>query len=277
MNRDDILRNKRNEILDIATRYGARKMRIFGSVLRGETKLNSDVDFLVELETGSILQIYELPQKYFGEGITLYEDKIIQITWKSRVGFVYDRYTFALLQEFTYPTEGWGITHDGSQLIMSDGSATLYFWDPETFEEIGQIHVSDRGEPVTRLNELEYIKGEIYANVWQTDHIARISPQTGEVLGWIDLEGLLTLEDYQKIDVLNGIAYDAENDRLFVTGKWWPTLFEIELIPKDSPETLNMGSDNGILNVGQWISLLIRGLPLFLLLCLPLIVCKSTF
>ncbi len=242
-----------------------------GTGLRGQSTLRK-----VELETGSILQIYELPQKYFGEGITIYEDKIIQITWKSRVGFVYDEQTFALLQEFTYPTEGWGITHDGSQLIMSDGSATLYFWDPETFEEIGQIHVSDSGEPVTMLNELEYIKGEIYANVWQTDYIAQISPQTGEVLGWIDLEGLLTLEDYQQIDVLNGIAYDIENDRLFVTGKWWPTLFEIELIPKNSSENaLNLGSNDGIFNLSQWISLFIQGLPLFSLLFLPLMVRKS--
>ncbi len=184
----------------------------------------------VDMETGNILKINELPDQYFGEGITIYEDKIIQLTWQSHIGFVYDKESFELLKEFTYPTEGWGITHDGAQLIMSDGSATLYFLDPETFEEINQINVHTDQGVVTRLNELEYIKGEIYANIWQTDRIARISPQTGEVTGWILLEGLLEPEDYNRADVLNGIAYDEEKDRLFVTGKLWPTLFEIELV-----------------------------------------------
>jgi glutamine cyclotransferase len=185
----------------------------------------------VELETGDILQIRELPAQFFGEGITIYENKIIQLTWKSNIGFVYDKNSFELLQEFDYPTEGWGITHDGERLIMSDGTSTLHFLDPQTFEEIGQLEVFDSDGPVTRLNELEYIQGEIYANVWQTDRVARIAPETGRVVGWVDLAGLLTKEDRSEpVDVLNGIAYDAKTARLFVTGKLWPKLFEIELI-----------------------------------------------
>jgi len=188
----------------------------------------------VELETGDIMQIYVLPAQYFGEGVTIYGSKIIQLTWQSNVGFIYDKDSFELLQEFDYPTEGWGITYDGERLIMSDGTSILYFLDPETLEEIGRIEVYDNDGPVTRLNELEYVQGEIYANVWRMDHIATIAPQTGKVIGWIELEGLLGTEDYtEPIDVLNGIAYDAENDRLFVTGKLWPKLFEIELV---SPE-----------------------------------------
>ena len=188
----------------------------------------------VELETGAILQIRELPDQFFGEGITIYGNRIIQLTWQSNVGFVYDKNSFELLQEFNYSTEGWGITHDGTRLIMSGGTSTLHFLDPQTFEEIGQVEVFDNDGPVTRLNELEYVQGEIYANVWQTDRIARIAPETGRVVGWIELGGLLTAEDCsQPVDVLNGIAYDADNGRLFVTGKLWPKLFEIELI---SPE-----------------------------------------
>jgi glutamine cyclotransferase len=188
----------------------------------------------VELETGDILQIRELSAQFFGEGITIYGNKIIQLTWQSNIGFVYDKNSFELLQEFNYPTEGWGITHDGERLIMSDGTSILHFLDPQTFEEIGQLEVFDDDGPVTRLNELEYIQGEIYANVWQTDRVARIAPGTGRVIGWVELGGLLTAEDRSEpVDVLNGIAYDAKTDRLFVTGKLWPKLFEIELI---SPE-----------------------------------------
>jgi glutamine cyclotransferase len=191
----------------------------------------------VELETGDVLQFRELPDvcspnECFGEGITIYDQRIIQLTWVSRVGFVYDKATFRLTDDFTYPTEGWGITHDGVHLIMSDGTSTLHFWDPQTFEELYQVQVYDGQVPVTRLNELEYIQGEVYANVWQTDFIAIVHPQTGQVTGWIDLTGLLNPAGHtQPVDVLNGIAYDAEGDRLFVTGKWWPKLFEIELIP----------------------------------------------
>ena len=197
-----------------------------GTGLEGQSTLRR-----VELETGDILQIHELPAQYFGEGITIYESKIIQLTWKSGVGFVYDKDSFELLREFDYPTEGWGITHDGERLIMSNGSSTLHFLEPETLEEIGQIEIYDNDGPVTGLNELEYVQGEIYANVLQTDHIARIAPQTGEVIGWVELQGLINPEEYtEPIDVLNGIAYDAENNRLFVTGKLWPKLFEIELV-----------------------------------------------
>ena len=200
-----------------------------GTGLRGRSTLRR-----VELESGDILQTRELPPQFFGEGVTIYGNKIIQLTWQSNVGFVYDKETFALLQEFNYPTEGWGITHDGKRLIMSDGTSALHFLDPETFEEIGRIEVRDNDSPVTRLNELEYVQGEIYANVWQTDCIAKIAPLTGQVMGWIELEGLLSPEDRsERVDVLNGIAYDDKNDRLFVTGKLWPKLFEIELI---SPE-----------------------------------------
>jgi glutamine cyclotransferase len=188
----------------------------------------------VELETGDILQILELSDEFFGEGITVYEDKIIQLTWQSHVGFVYDKNSFELLQQFNYSTEGWGITHDGERLIMSDGTSKLHFLDPQTFEEIDELAVFDNHGPIIKLNELEYVQGEIYANVWQTDRIARIAPGTGQVVGWIDLEGLLTAEDRTgPVDVLNGIAYDAEADRLFVTGKLWPKLFEIELVLPD--------------------------------------------
>jgi glutamine cyclotransferase len=185
----------------------------------------------VELESGDVLQSLELSDEFFGEGITIYGDKIIQLTWQSNIGFVYDKSSFELLQEFTYPTEGWGITHNGTRLIMSDGTPTLHLLDPQTFEETGQLDVLDDDAPITRLNELEYIQGEIYANIWQTDWVARIAPETGQVIGWVNLRGLLTAEDRsESVDVLNGIAYDSKNDRLFVTGKLWPRLLEIEVI-----------------------------------------------
>jgi glutamine cyclotransferase len=187
----------------------------------------------VELETGAILKMHSLQDQLFGEGITVYEDKIIQLTWQSHVGFVRDRESFELLQEFHYPGQGWGLTHDGERLIMSDGTPLVHFLDPNTLEEVGQVVVRDRGGPVFDLNELEYIHGEVWANVWKSDRIARIDPETGRVVGWIDLAGLLSPEDLaQPVDVLNGIAYDAQTDRLFVTGKLWPKLFEIELIPQ---------------------------------------------
>ena len=181
----------------------------------------------VELETGKILQSYGLSYRFFGEGITIYNDKIIQLTWKSGTGFVYDKESFELLQRFRYPYEGWGITHDGERLIVSDGTSTLHFLDPGTFEERGSIEVHAGRDPVTNLNELEFIGGLIYANVWQTDLIAEISPETGEVVGWIDLSGIMEADG---VDVLNGIAYDREEGRLFVTGKLWPKLFEIEIV-----------------------------------------------
>ena len=185
----------------------------------------------VSIETGDIVQYHELPSHFFGEGITIYDDRIIQLTWRSNVGFVYDKESFELLREFNYPTEGWGITFDGIHLIMSDGTTTLYFLHPETFEEQKQMEVHDNNGAVDRLNELEYVDGEIYANVFQTNRIAKINPKTGKVVGWIDLTGILSREDRRSpVDVLNGIAFDAKNNRLFVTGKLWPKLFEIELI-----------------------------------------------
>jgi len=198
-----------------------------GTGLRGRSSLRK-----VDLETGQILQIHQLPAHLFGEGITVYNNKIIQLTWRFNKGFVYDKNSFELLAEFNCPTEGWGITYNGEYLIVSDGTATLYFLDPESFEKVRHVEVYDkRGGPVIRLNDLEYVKGEIYANVWKKDYIARISPQTGEVVGWIELKGLLPdgIIDNQEA-VLNGIAYDRENSRLFVTGKLWPQLFEIKLV-----------------------------------------------
>jgi len=186
----------------------------------------------VELETGNVTQLYSLPDQFFGEGITIFDDKIIQLTWQSGKGFVYDKNSFDLLQEFTYPTEGWGITHNGSALIMSAGNATLYFLDPETFQTIGQVEVYDE-EPVDFLNELEYIHGMVYANIWKQDKIAIINPQTGQVTGWIDLTGINDSENQNTYNMLNGIAYDPNGDRLFVTGKMWSKLYEIELVPKE--------------------------------------------
>ena len=184
----------------------------------------------VELKTGKVVKNHQLPTKYFGEGITIYQNKLIQLTWRSHTGFVYDLQSFRLLGTFSYPTEGWGITCDGKNLIMSDGTAILHFLDTRTFKVVRQIEVRDRGNTVPNINELEYIKGEIYANVWGTGYIVRISPLTGQVLGWIDLRVLYGLVgNAGKIDVLNGIAYDAKGDRLFVTGKYWPSIFEIRL------------------------------------------------
>ncbi|BCX05216.1 MAG: glutaminyl-peptide cyclotransferase [Candidatus Roseilinea sp.] len=186
----------------------------------------------VALETGEVLQQRDLPAEYFGEGLALFDGQLIQLTWQNNTGFVYDAESFELQQTWAYPTEGWGLTHDGAHLIMSDGSATLRFLDPTTFKVQREVQVTDGGQLVVRLNELEYVNGEVFANIWQTDWVARIDPQTGRVLGWIDLSGLLTPEERQGVDVLNGIAYDAQNDRLFVTGKLWPKLFEITLAPK---------------------------------------------
>ncbi len=205
-----------------------------GGVLYEGTGLNGQSSLRrVDLASGKVLQNLALAPAYFGEGVTVWGDHIIQLTWKSHIGFVYDKASFKLLKTFNYLAEGWGLTHDDIRLIMSDGTPTLHFLDPNTFQETGRITVTAEGLPVVNLNELEYVRGEIWANVWQTDRIARIDPETGRVIGWIDLAGLLNPADRQpSVDVLNGIAYEAEHDRLFVTGKLWPKLFEIRLIPK---------------------------------------------
>jgi glutamine cyclotransferase len=189
----------------------------------------------VKLETGEVLQTRPLGPQYFGEGITDWNGTLVQITWQTEVGFVYDLNTFEPAKTFNYKGEGWGITHDGSRLIMSDGQpeGALRFFDPATLKETGRVIVRDARGTVDRLNELEYVKGEIYANIWQTDRIARISPKDGRVVGWIDLAGLISdAERGTPNAVLNGIAYDAASDRLFVTGKLWPRVFEITLVRK---------------------------------------------
>lgn len=184
----------------------------------------------VNLESGEVEQQVDLPGQLFGEGIALLDGKIYQLTWQSRLGFVYDAESFEQLATFQYPTEGWGLTQDGQDLIMSDGSATLYWRDAETLAETRRVQVKDSRGLVASLNELEYVQGEVWANVWHTDRIARIDPASGQVLGWIDLAGLIAPQERNGPEsVLNGIAYDAENDRLFVTGKLWPKLFEIRV------------------------------------------------
>jgi glutaminyl-peptide cyclotransferase len=188
-----------------------------------------------DLETGSILKLQEVPDKYFAEGLTDWGSTLIQLTWQSHVALVYDRATLRFLRSFQYDGEGWGLTHDAKSLILSDGTATLRFFDPATFHETRKISVTDRGKPITELNELEFIHGQIYANIWHADRIARISPATGKVLGWIDLTGLLPASQHSNPEaVLNGIAYDGAHDRLFVTGKLWPKLFEIQIVPESA-------------------------------------------
>jgi glutaminyl-peptide cyclotransferase len=185
----------------------------------------------VRLETGEVLQQHQLEARHFGEGLVDWNNQLIQLTWQTNVGFVYDLATFKPLRQFTYPGEGWGLTHDGKRLIMSDGQPTgeLRFLDPATLRETGRLTVRDGGRPVANLNELEFVRGELFANVYQTDRVARVDPATGLVVGWIDLSGLLTPAERRDTDVLNGIAYDAAGDRLFVTGKLWPRLFEVRL------------------------------------------------
>ena len=188
----------------------------------------------VRLETGEVVQKIDLPRQIFGEGITYWDKRLIGITWTSQAGYVLNLDSFAFQKEFAYKGEGWGLARNDKEIIMSDGTAELRFLEPETLRETHRIKVTAAGKPVDQLNELEWVKGEIYANIWQTDKIARIDPKTGKVTGWIDLQGLLPQADriFSSPDVLNGIAYDAARDRLFVTGKLWPKLFEIRLIKR---------------------------------------------
>ena len=205
-----------------------------GTGLNGRSSIRK-----VRLENGEVLQIHRIDSQYFGEGIAIVGNSLFELTWQSEVGFIYDRASFQRIGTFTYKGEGWGLTLDGKRLIMSDGTSSLRFIDPATRKELSRIQVRDGGAPVERLNELEYVKGEILANVWQTDRIVRIAPATGQVLGWIDLSGLLSAREAQTAEaaggVLNGIAYDAQQDRLFVTGKLWPKLFEIKAVEPPKP------------------------------------------
>jgi glutaminyl-peptide cyclotransferase len=185
-----------------------------------------------KLDTGEVLQQVDLSPQYFGEGITVLNERITQLTYKTEVGFVYDQASFKQLRQFAYSGEGWGLTNDGTRIYMSDGSAQIRVWDPNTLRETGRITVTDGGKPVEALNELEYIRGEIWANIWLTDKIVRFSPKDGRVTGVIDLTGILTPAERAGADVLNGIAFDSIGDRIFVTGKLWPKLFEIKLVPK---------------------------------------------
>ena len=184
----------------------------------------------LDLETGRTIQFHSLPNEFFGEGITIFGDRIIQLTWQSQKGFVYEKDTLDMVEEFSYPDEGWGITHDGKRLIMSNGSAMLTFLDPETFEITGTLWIHDSDVGLANLNELEYVNGDVYANVWEQDKIAIINIQTGQVKAWLDLAGLYDGTLVDPNNVLNGIAYDANGDRLFVTGKRWPLLFQIKLV-----------------------------------------------
>src|ERR1700722_12352334 len=195
--------------------------------LRGQSSIR-----MLDLNTGRVLQKYDLPADYFGEGLTDWGSTLVQLTWQAHKGFVYDRFSFALLRTFSYDGEGWGLTHDDKQLIMSDGTSYLRFLDPKSFRETRRIHVTtENGQEIPDLNELEYVRGEIYANIWHSDRIARISPKTGKLLGWIDLTGLRDSSTTANPDaVLNGIAYDSKDHRLFVTGKLWPKLYEIKVV-----------------------------------------------
>jgi glutaminyl-peptide cyclotransferase len=190
----------------------------------------------VDLETGLVRQEVRLPERYFGEGIAVLGGKIFQLTWQSHRGFIYDLKSMDLQGEFTYEGEGWGLTTDGQSLIMTDGTNRIRFLDPVTFKETRAIEVFAHGQPVERLNELEYVKRELYANVWQTEFVLRIDPVTGRVLASVDFVGILPSADHSRdTDVMNGIAYDPQGDRLFVTGKNWPKLFEVKVNSKQGP------------------------------------------
>ena len=203
-----------------------------GYLFEGTGRYGKSDLFKSNLETGQVFKQRALDPLYFGEGVTIFKDLIFQLTYKSNIGFIYDKESFSLKGTFRYLTQGWGLTTDGNELIMSNGSAALVFLDPETFNQKRYIVVSDNKGQVGFLNELEFVNGEVYANVWQTNLIARINPKTGKVTGWIDLTGINPDPEKLKYpDVLNGIAYNPKTKRLIVTGKCWPNLFEIELVP----------------------------------------------
>ncbi|HEX8365297.1 MAG TPA: glutaminyl-peptide cyclotransferase [Allosphingosinicella sp.] len=189
----------------------------------------------VDLASGRVLRSVDIPPGLFGEGIVNWGDEILSITWQDGMGFRWDRRSFRQTGRWSYAHEGWGLTQNGRHIIMSDGSPTLRFLDPATMREVRRITVTSAGRPVARLNELEYVNGEILANVWMSSRIARIDPGSGRVTGWIDLAALAAEAGANEDSVLNGIAYDAERDRLFVTGKYWPRLYEIDLVPAAPP------------------------------------------
>lgn len=201
-----------------------------GTGLYGQSTLRRE-----DLQTGKVLQELALPSRLFGEGITVLNERVVQLTWQSHIGFVYDQSTFRLLRNFSYAGEGWGLANDGRQIYMSDGTPQIRCLDPATLQETRRITVHDGEKQIENLNELEWVRGELYANIWQTNRIVRINPADGTVIGWIDLSGLLTQDELESgADVLNGIAYDSAGDRLFVTGKLWPKLFQIRLVRKSS-------------------------------------------
>lgn len=188
----------------------------------------------MKLETGEVVQEIKLAPHLFGEGITILHNEIVQLTYQTQLGFAYDLATMKQKRTFVYEGEGWGLTNDGTQIYMDDGSAQIRVWDGATLKEKRRFTVHDDNGPIEQVNELEWVNGEIYSNVWQTDLMLRISPTDGRVLGRVNLAGLLNGEDRQgRVDVLNGIAYDAAGKRLFVTGKWWPRVFEIQILPKN--------------------------------------------
>src|SRR5258706_8763870 len=193
-----------------------------GALYEGTGQVGESSIRKVELASGKVLQQRDVPAPHFGEGITVWKNDLIELTWQSHVAFVYDRATFEPRKQFSYPGEGWGLTHDGTNLIMSDGTDELRYLDPMTFVEKRRLRVTAAGAPLRNLNEVEYVKGEIFVNVWQTDYIARIAPATGNVTAYVDLRGLLSSTERAKTDVLNGIAYDPARDRVFITGKLWP-------------------------------------------------------
>jgi glutamine cyclotransferase len=211
-----------------------------GTGLEGRSTLRK-----VKLETGEVVQRIDIAPQLFGEGITVINQQILQLTWKAQMGFVYEQGAFRRLRTFSYPGEGWGLTNDGTRIFMSDGSSQIRVWDGSTLHETTRLKVHDGPKPIEELNELEWFHGEILANVWQTDKIARISPADGKVIGWIDMTGILSPAEHEGADVLNGIAYDALGDRLFITGKLWPKLFEIKLVPKKASGSPNVSGTSG--------------------------------